>query len=111
MSADFTDSLSDLIARYDTETTIVRSTAYSDGGSEPLFPRLDRAAGNQAENGGATWSRYGIWANTARDGLIEAINALRSGDEQSAVARITKVANSLSAFAEIQRSLDPDSEA
>ena len=82
---------------------LVVSLAFPDGGTEPLMARLERAANNQAENGLATFSRYGIWANTVRDNIREAIALLERDGHREAIPFLVKSANSLSAFSDIQR--------
>jgi len=83
-------------------TELKVSNAYSDGGLEPLFGRLARAALNQNENDPSSISRYAIWANTLRDNIIEAMQLSELGDSDSANKLLIKAANSLSAFSEIQ---------
>lgn len=61
--------LENIICQYSEERRLLRSSDFSDGGIDPLFPRLERAAMNQLESGSSTLSRYGIWVNTARDNI------------------------------------------
>jgi hypothetical protein len=62
----------------------VISSAYADGGIEPLFPRLQRAAIDQIGSDDATYSRYAIWANTVRDNVRSAVDLLKKGDQREA---------------------------
>ena len=101
------DKIQEIIRRYDTRELKV-SKAYEDGGIDPLWPRLDRAAMNQVDGGDATVSRYGIWANTVRDNIREAISLLESKKQEDAMPLLIRAANSLSAFSEIQHFLDGD---
>jgi hypothetical protein len=66
----------------------------------------DRAALNQAEEGEATVSRYGIWANTVRDNIRESIEEIDKGNIDEAKRLLKRAANSLSAFSEIQALFD-----
>lgn len=96
-----------IIEKY-SSTELISSDTFCTNGLEPLSGRLARAAINQRENGVATISRYAIWAETVRDNVIEAINLSKSGDNEKADIFLTKVANSLSAFSEIQKTFDSD---
>ena len=96
-----------IIETYDSPSLLV-SSAYPDGGTEPLFSRLERAASNQACEGEAAISRYAIWANTVRDTIIECLFDL--GDDpqnREVIQKLVRAANSLSAFAEIQKLMAP----
>jgi hypothetical protein len=54
------------------------------------------------------YSRYAIWANTARDTIIEAARRLSAGrSEREIRPLLVEVANSLSAFSDIQALFDP----
>ena len=99
------DKIQEIIRQFDTRE-LKLSEAYGDGGIDPLWPRLDRAAMNQVGSGGAAVSRYGIWANTVRDNIREAISLLDSQKQEDAMPLLIRAANSLSAFSEIQHLLD-----
>jgi hypothetical protein len=97
-----------IIERYSTDQEIIISTAFPDGGLGLLMPRLDRAAMNQVVDGDAMFSRYAIWANTARDTIIEASRRLSAGrSEREIRPLLVEVANSLSAFSDIQALFGP----
>ena len=105
------DQLHTIGQRYHTLEIVAPSTAYKSGGSslEPgvLGGRLLRGAGNVAHGDPAMFSRYGIWANTMKDLVLRALRDLeqgRSGGET--VQRLQLVANSLSAFCDIQTLFD-----
>ena len=100
------EALQELVRRYD-QPELAISQAYQDGGVDPLWPRFERAAINQLEDGEATVSRYGIWANTVRDNIVEAMRLLESGDSLAAHTQLVRAANSLSAFSEFQALFDP----
>ncbi len=51
------DVLSAIVERYDTDRLVV-STAYADGGTEPLRGRLEGGLINQMEGGDAMAARY-----------------------------------------------------
>lgn len=95
-----------LIERFASSPEPVRADAYADGGLTALFPRLERAALNQLSDGDATLSRYGIWANTVRDHIGEALRRLDSGDTLDAQRLLIQVHNALAAFAEVHGGLD-----
>ena len=63
--------------RYERSDKVVLSEAYPDGGVDPLFLRLSRAGLNQRDNGAP--ARYGIFANTVRDNIIQGIELMDSG--------------------------------
>lgn len=99
------DELANLVRYYDSEEIKI-STAYMDGGVDPLWPRFERAALNQITGGDAAFCRYAIWANTLRDNLLEALESL--GQDKREVKRLlTRVINNLSAFSDIQNAVDP----
>ena len=100
------DVLSTIVERYDTDRLVV-STAYADGGTEPLRGRLEGGLINQMENGDAMAARYAIWANTVRDNIIAGINALKAGESNEGYRHLIRAANSLSAFSDAQAYLDP----
>jgi hypothetical protein len=96
-----------IIEKYNTDQEFRISTAFPDGGLGLLLPRLGRAAMNQLEDGEATYSRYAIWANTARDTIIEAARRIEKGrSEREIRPLLIEVANSLSAFSDIQALFD-----
>lgn len=99
------DRIQKIIRVYDSPNIEI-SSAYEDGGLDPLWPRLQRAAINQSENGLATFSRYGIWANTVRDNILDAITLLESGRIHDAKPLLVRSANAMSAFSEIQYLID-----
>jgi hypothetical protein len=98
-----------IIEKYSTDQELRISTAFPDGGLGLLLPRLGRAALNQiGPEGDAIYSRYAIWANTARDTIIEAASRIERGkSEREVLPLLIEVANSLSAFADIQALFDP----
>ena len=61
---DMMDQVSEIIRKHNDDSRIILSQAFPDGGTSPLFGRLERAASNQVYEGGSMSSRYGIWANT-----------------------------------------------
>jgi hypothetical protein len=80
---------------------------FNEGGdTEMLFPRLHRAAINQLENGSATSSRYGIWAATVRDILVESLQAISTRNPDDARESIRYAINALGAFIDIQAAMD-----
>jgi len=98
-----------IIEKYDVPMLEV-SKVFSDGGLDPLWSRLERAVINQIEDGAATVSRYGVWANTVRDNIIEAISLSESGKPDEANALLVRAANSMSAFAEVQGLINENSD-
>jgi hypothetical protein len=100
------DVLSAIVERYDTDRLLV-STAYADGGTEPLRGRLEGGLMNQMENGDAMAARYAIWANTVRDNIIAGMNTLKAGESNEGYRHLIRAANSLSAFSDAQAYLDP----
>jgi hypothetical protein len=101
--------ISKIIDNYSAEKSIRISSAYTDGGLEPLFPRLERAALDQVESDDETFSRYAIWANTVRDTIIQAVKMINeNSNNKEVLPLLIRAANSLSAFSEIQALLDPD---
>lgn len=100
------DVLSAIVDRYDSDRLVV-STAYADGGTEPLRGRLEGGLMNQMENGDAMAARYAIWANTVRDNIIAGMNALKAGESTEGYRHLVRAANSLSAFSDAQAYLDP----
>ena len=94
-----------LCERYDRNDEIVLSNAYLDGGIDPLFPRLIRAALNLNWDGAP--ARYGIFATTVRDNIIKGMELLDSKNVEDAKKLFTRAANAMSAFADVQASHDP----
>lgn len=103
---DIENQIQEILDRHDTDEEVIVSNAFSDGGVDPLFPRLARAALNQTDEGGATFSRYAIWANTVRDNLREASENVRAHNYEEAERFIRRSINALSAFSEIQALFD-----
>lgn len=102
------EQIREVIQSYQNSLSLKVSEAYPDGGLELLFPRLERAAMNQAGGGDADVSRYAIWANTMRDTIVACIREL-GGDAENreVIKKLVQVANALSAFSDIQALLDP----
>jgi len=100
------EALQRIIDRFSQERLVI-SDAYGDGGRDPLWPRFERAALNQISSGDAALSRYAIWANTVRDNIIEGLELIESGKSAEAKRLLTRAANSLSAFSEVQAYFDP----
>lgn len=107
MKIDHEKMLQDVAARFDTDKELVVSSAYGDGGTELLFPRLIRAAMNQCYEGDATVSRYAIWANTVRDHISAAMRMIENNETKEGFRLLIAAHNSLSAFSEVQKQLDP----
>lgn len=99
-------NLQRIIQKYETDELRL-STAYRDGGIDPLWGRFARAVINQMESGDATLSRYAIWANTVRDNIAEAIALLEAGEKSEAKRLMIRAINSLSAFSDVQAYFDP----
>jgi hypothetical protein len=87
--------------RYDRNYKLVLSEASPDGGVDPLFPRLSRAALNQRDDGAP--ARYGFFANTVMDNIIKGMELTDSGRVNDARRHFTRAANAMSAFADHQR--------
>lgn len=102
----FERKLAEIVDQYDQKELRI-SIAYSDGGTDPLWPRFSRSAGNQMDHGPAAISRYAIWANTVRDNIIKGIEEMQSGDTATAQYHLIRAANSLSAFSDVQAYFDP----
>ncbi|BCG47919.1 hypothetical protein GEOBRER4_n2770 [Citrifermentans bremense] len=102
------EQIQELIQWYQNSLTLKVGEACQDGCLELIFPRLERAAMNQANGGDATVSRYAIWANTLRDCIIACIRDL-GGDAENreVIKKLVLVANALSAFSDIQALYDP----
>ena len=99
------EHLAKIIRRYDHDELVI-SKAYADGGTDPLWPRFERSAMAQNDNGSATVSRYAIWANTVRDNIIQGMADMEQGDVGGARQYLVRAANSLSAFADVQTHFD-----
>lgn len=100
------EKMAEIFAKYDTDQEFRVSHAFPDGGIDPLFGRLSRAAINQLCEGAAAISRYGIWANTVRDNIRQADIEIENGNISEARRLLRRAANSLSAFAELQANFD-----
>jgi hypothetical protein len=100
--------INQILNKFDSSNLII-SMAYEDRGTEFLNQRLYRAAINQLDQpaGEAMASRYGIWANTVRDHIIDGLVLLNKGNSDGARDLLIRAANSLSAFSEIQALADP----
>lgn len=96
------DDVNEIIENFNSDREFLVSEAFLDGGIDPLFGRLGRAALNQLSEGEAALSRYGIWANTVRDNIRQADEELENGSIGEARRLLRRAANSLSAFAELQ---------
>lgn len=87
-------------------SSFVNRSIYEGVGSGDPFPRLHRAAINQIDaNSSAVWSRYGIWATTVKDYIIEASELVKR-DPEKAIKLLQIASNNLSAFSEIQAEFD-----
>ena len=95
-----------IVEKYDREM-IQLSEAYEDGGPGSPWPRFHRAAANQILGGEATFGRYAIWANTVRDNARKAHKLIEEGKPEEALPALVYVINSLSAFADVQKEMDP----
>jgi hypothetical protein len=102
VNRDSEDAINQIIEKFDRQDKIILSEAYGDGGTDPLFPRLGRAALNQACEDGAAIPRYAIWANTVRDNILRAIELFQDDQTDEANRYLIRASNSLSAFVEIQ---------
>ena len=102
------EQLHDVLSDYKDDSTLVISTAFSDGGAHLIIPRLERAAINQIESDNAVYSRYGVWANSVRDTLLEALKNIDANNIDVAKDHIRRSINGLSAFSDIQAILDVD---
>ena len=99
------NKIKEIVKKYEVEK-IELSNAFRDGGLDPLWLRFERAVENQVSDGAATLSRYGIWANTVRDNIIEAISQSERGELNKSIELLIKAANSMSAFADVQYLID-----
>ncbi|MBK7729697.1 MAG: hypothetical protein IPJ33_14730 [Gammaproteobacteria bacterium] len=100
------DRLNEIIDQY-SQPDLRVSLAFSDGGTDPLWPRFHRSVLNQMDGGRATTSRYAIWANTVRDNIIEGMRVIDAGDVKAGRQHLVRAANSLSAFTDVQAFFDP----
>lgn len=100
------EELEKILHKFDSDSEFRISKAFLDGGIDPLFGRLQRAALNQICAGQATISRYGIWANTVRDNIRQADEEIEKGNIDAARRLLRRAANSLSAFSELQAQFD-----
>lgn len=57
---DMMGQISEIIREHDDDSRVIRSRAFSDGGTGLLFGRLERATSNQIDESGSMSSRYGI---------------------------------------------------
>jgi hypothetical protein len=103
-------ALNKIASKFDTAEELVVSSAYGDGGTTLLFPRLIRAAMNQWDGSDETVSRYAIWANTVRDHISAALRFIEKGETKNGRRLLIAAHNSLSAFSEIQKRLNPSEE-
>lgn len=100
------EELAEIIEKFDSDQEFRVSQAFQDGGVDPLFGRLHRAALDQFCDDRAMSSRYGIWANTVRDNIRLADSEIENGNMREARRLLYRAANSLSAFAELQGEFD-----
>jgi len=96
------DEIEDIIEHFNTDREFHISQAFSDGGAVNPDKRLLRAAVDQLHEDGSTVSRYGIWANTIRDNIIQADVEIDNDNIIEARRLLRCAANSMSAFAELQ---------
>jgi hypothetical protein len=96
------------IEKFDTDREFRISQAFLDGGIDPLFGRLRRAALDQLCGDKAALSRYGIWANTVRDNIRQVNTEIENGNMSEARRLLYRAANSMSAFAELQGKFDSE---
>ncbi|MBT3825771.1 MAG: hypothetical protein HOF96_12435 [Candidatus Marinimicrobia bacterium] len=94
--------LDKIIDGFNSEDEFRITNVFLDGGVVSPFGRLKRAALNQSSDESASLSRYGIWASTVRDNLIEVDRMIASGNLLEAKKTLCRSANSVAAFAEIQ---------
>ncbi len=96
-----------LIVKKYSQDELMISEAYGDGGIDPLWPRFERAALNQMDDGDTALSRYAIWANTVRDNIISALELIDDAKPEEAGRLLTRAANAMSAFSDVQAYFDP----
>lgn len=94
-------NINDIIKVYEERNLLMPEAGQH--GTDPLWPRLHRAAVDQLNVGEATLSRYVIWANTVLNNITAALDAFDCKDDEQARYLLIRAANSLSAFAEIQK--------
>lgn len=84
---------------------------HSQGGyNEWVFPRLQRAAFDQADNDcRATDSRYAIWAADVKEILLDAESHLEQNNVEAAKRNIKLAINALSAYIDIKALFDAES--
>ncbi len=70
--------------------------------------RLVRAARTQVYSGEAMFSRYLIWAETLRGGLMSVVEDLDRSPDENTRRNVVLVSNSLATFCEIQSRFRPD---
>ena len=105
--------LNEIISRFNTDRKLIDNgygnsvNGCGDGDHGYLFPRLMRAALNQCCDGDATVSRYAIWADTVGDHISDAICLIENGEKEDGKRLLIAAYNSLGAFSEIQKQLDP----
>jgi hypothetical protein len=102
------DEMEIIIEKFDTDREFRISQAFLDGGIDPLFGRLRRAALDQLCGDKAALSRYGIWANTVRDNIRQVDTEIENGNMSEARRLLYRAANSMSAFAELQGKFDSE---
>jgi len=96
------DEMVRIVEEFNTDREFRISQAFLDGGIDPLFGRLHRAALDQLCGDKAALSRYGIWANTVRDNIRQVDIEIENENLREAHRLLYRAANSLSAFAELQ---------
>jgi hypothetical protein len=103
---DLRRTLEDMLARASAAQHLLTYPQYGNSGVGGLFPRLERAMGNQITGGPSTLSRYAIWAMTVRDTVAGVLEQIERQELESASKHLVEVANSLLAFAQIQDAID-----
>lgn len=105
--------LKHIITRYDTDREVItegkpQSLDSENWNFDYIFPRLERAAANQIVDGGATISRYAIWAGTIHDLINYCLEELNNKpNTEKACQLLTIATNSIKAFYDIQVICDP----
>ena len=105
--------LNKIIKRYETDSEIISEKPFNacdldNWNFKYVFPRLERAAINQIENGGATISRYANWTETIHGLLSCCIYELKKTHNTEKIRNLlTMVTNSIGAFHDIQAMFDP----
>jgi hypothetical protein len=100
------DTLNAILDRYETDADFVHADAADPGAVRGTFMRLQRAVSNQLDGGQATFPRYAIWAETVEGQARNADGAIEAGDLAEARRLLRLVANSLGAFAEVQKEFE-----